>query len=184
MATEPEGVARGYGDMCRKDFDPPTGQDEEEALAEGASRAVSATGLEGITSTCGKSFCLRAINSLPLLAQVEQQMKFVGDLERLGCPFFCRSGILSPSVAANDFNFRVGLQPGGDGLLSPVWKHLDGLPSLKVDQQSTVDLALFPRPVIHAQNPDRLRGRAGHHPQTTKQRRGRNEHPQRRCQSP
>jgi hypothetical protein len=31
---------------------------------------------------------LRAISPFPLLAQVEQQMKFVGYLLSLGCPFF------------------------------------------------------------------------------------------------
>jgi hypothetical protein len=74
--------------MCRKDFDPPTGQGEEGAQAKGTPRAVSAMVLDVVTSTCGNSFCLRAISPFPLLAQVEQQMKFVGYLLSLGCPFF------------------------------------------------------------------------------------------------
>jgi hypothetical protein len=45
-------------------------------------------------------------------------MKCVGYLLSLGCPFFCRSGIRSSPIAANDLNFRVGQQPGFDGLLT------------------------------------------------------------------
>src|SRR5712691_7968719 len=108
MGIELEGVARGYGDMCRKDFDPPTGQDEEGAQAEGAPCAVSAMVLEVVTSTCGNSFCLRAISSLSFSQRREQQMKFVGYLLSLECPFAGRSGIRSSPIAAHDFNFRVG----------------------------------------------------------------------------
>jgi len=94
--------------MCRKDEVLPTGQDEEEgAQAEGPPRAVEASVWEGVTSTCGNSFCLRAISPFPLLAQMEQQMKCVSNVLGLRGAFFCRSGILSSPIAANDFNFRV-----------------------------------------------------------------------------
>src|SRR5260370_3094728 len=85
-------------------------------------------------------------------------MKFVGNLLRLRGAFFCRSGIRSSPIAANDFNFRVGQQPGFDGLLPTVGKQLDWLPSLKVDHQGAVDLARIPRPVINAQNTHRHGG--------------------------
>jgi len=56
-----------------KGFRPPTGANEEEgAQAEGAPRTLSALALEVVTSTCGNSFCLRAISPFPLLTQVEQ----------------------------------------------------------------------------------------------------------------
>ncbi len=54
-------------------------------------------------------------------------MEFVGYLLSLWCPFFCGGGICSCPIAANDFNFRVGQQPGFDGLLPPVWTQLDWL---------------------------------------------------------
>ena len=50
-------------------------------------------------------------------------MKFVGYLLSLRRPFSCRSGILSSSIAANDFNFPVGKQPGFDGFLPTVWDY-------------------------------------------------------------
>ena len=56
---------RGYGDMWRKDFDSSTAKDAvEDALAEDTPRILSAMALEVIVSTCGNSFCLRAISSL------------------------------------------------------------------------------------------------------------------------
>jgi hypothetical protein len=79
-------------------------------------------------------------------------MKFVCDLLSLRSTFAGCSGIRSSAVAAHHFNFRVGKQPGFDGLLLAVWKNLDRATQLKIDQQGPVDLALFPRPVINAQN--------------------------------
>ena len=57
--------------------------------------------------------------------------------------FSCSGCILSSPVAAHDFYFRVGKQPGFDGLLLAVGKDLDWTPQLKIDQQRPVDLALF-----------------------------------------
>src|SRR6266568_8370158 len=63
----------------------------------------------------------------------------------------------------------VGQQPGSDGLLPAVGKQLDWLPSLEIDQQSAVDLTLFPRPIINAQNAYRRGGCTGDGAQSAKQ---------------
>jgi hypothetical protein len=69
-----------------------------------------------------------------LLAQIEQQMKFVGNLLRLRCSFAGGGRIVSSAVAADHFNFRVGQQPGFDRLLSAVWQNLDRAPELEINQ--------------------------------------------------
>jgi hypothetical protein len=62
--------------MCRKDFDPSTGADEEEgAQAEGAPRALSAMVLEVVTSTCGNSFCATLATGTAALAVWEAEVE-------------------------------------------------------------------------------------------------------------
>ncbi len=65
VGAEPEEATRSCGDICRKDFGLSTASDAGEGeRAESAPRALSAMASEGFVSTCGNSFCLRAISSL------------------------------------------------------------------------------------------------------------------------
>lgn len=96
-------------------------------------------------------------------------MKFVRNLLCLWRSFAGGSRIFSSAVAADHFNFRVGEQPGFDRLLPAVWEQFDGLPPLEVNQQGTIDLAFFPRPVIDPQDPHRWGSRAGDGTEVPKQ---------------
>jgi hypothetical protein len=59
------------------------------------------------------------------IAQVQQQMEAVGNLLRLGSAFSCRSSVSPCSIAADNIDFRVGPQPGFEGLLRTIWQQVN-----------------------------------------------------------
>ena len=73
-----------------------------------------------------------------MLTQVLHQMVAVGDLGGMWEGAFRRICVGAGPVSADDFNFRVTLQPGQDGFRRAVRQEIERLTGLQIDQNGAV----------------------------------------------
>jgi hypothetical protein len=96
--------------------------------------------------------------ALERLAEIEEEMPAIGDLQRrrgAGCD---TPRILGRAVTCNHFNPWMPAEPCGKGLSRAIWEHVDGPPLLQIDQQGAIDAPFPHREVIHPQDPRRRSG--------------------------
>jgi hypothetical protein len=88
--------------------------------------------------------------ALQCLAQILQEVKAIGDLHRLRCPFRCSIGIRSCTVAADDGDLGVLLEPSFDGCGGSIRQQVDHLMGFKIDDHRPLAVPFAPGPVVDA----------------------------------
>lgn len=92
------------------------------------------------------------------IAAVAQKMPPIRHLDGLWCSLAGSIGIGAGAIAHDDFNGRMVLQPGGQGLSPAVGQQVDDPVTLQVAQDRAVALVLAPGPVINTQDTGRRQG--------------------------
>src|SRR5260370_42253184 len=87
-----------------------------------------------------------------LLTQVEEQVEFVGNLLCLRSPTSSRCGIFGSTISTHDLHFWMGTKPRCHGFCRTIRQQIDRSTKLQIDENGAVRLALFPGPVVNAQN--------------------------------
>lgn len=86
------------------------------------------------------------------LAQVDQQVPAVGDLDRLRGAQADAAGVLGRAVPCHHLDGVVFAQPSRQGLRSAVGQEIDNAARFQVDQNGPVGLPLPERPVVDPQD--------------------------------
>ena len=84
------------------------------------------------------------------IANIANQVKPIGDLLRLGCASGSAVAIHISTIAANDFNRRIALEPGSDRFSIPIRQQIEGAVGIKIDNDRAVTLAFADGPIINA----------------------------------
>jgi len=58
----------------------------------------------------------------------------------------------SCTIATDDLDARMGLEPGDEGLCLAIWQEIDYLVGLQVHQDRAIPVAFFPGEIIHPQD--------------------------------
>ena len=84
------------------------------------------------------------------LAHILQQVPSIGDLSGIGCTFGGGLGVGRRTVAADQFDSGMSLEPRLDGGGVAVRQEIDDIIRLKVDDDGAVALSFAPGPVVDA----------------------------------
>jgi len=89
-------------------------------------------------------------------------METIGDLRGLRRTRCGASGIVLGTVAGNNFDAWMSVQPRRDGLSSTLWQEIHRPTAFEIDQDGSIHPALAEGKIIDPQDPGRgLRGRRG-----------------------
>ena len=90
-------------------------------------------------------------HALERIDQVLHEVKAISDLDSVRCAGAGALSIDLSTVASDDFDARVRLQPVGERFAAAFCQQIDGLMSLQIDQDRAIRLAFVFGPVIYAQ---------------------------------
>src|SRR4051812_20193823 len=94
-------------------------------------------------------------HTLQGFAEIVEEMPPIRDLESIGCPLPGRLGIGASTIARDDLDAFMMLQPIRNGGGLAVGQQVDDGVALEVDQDGSVVLATLPSPLINPHHPQR-----------------------------
>jgi hypothetical protein len=97
----------------------------------------------------GQTSSLAVKQFFELLSYVLDQMKTICHLSGLGSSLPGCIGVTAGTISAHNFNLRMLLKPQFHGFRPPIWKQIDDLMPLSIDENGPIPLATTPTPVIN-----------------------------------